>query len=75
MTEEKIKIYGTETCPFTQQARAAYGEKAIFISVDGNTEKLDEMLAYSGGNRFIPIIVDGEKVTIGFSQEGHPGGG
>jgi len=68
--EEKIKIYGTETCPYTRQARSAYGEKAVFINIDGDTERLDEMLAYSGGKRFIPVIVDGEKVMVGFSGGG-----
>lgn len=26
----------------------------------------DRMLAFSGGSRAVPVIVDGEKVTIGF---------
>ncbi len=72
---EKIRIYGTETCPFTRQARSAYGERAVFINVEGNPEKLDEMLAYSAGKRIIPVIVDRDKVMVGFSKEGGPGGG
>lgn len=79
---EKIRIYGTETCPFCRKAREAYGEKAVFINVGGDPEKLAEMLAYSGGNRTVPVIVDGDKVTVGFlgdasSQRGVPlfGGG
>ncbi len=63
---EKIRIYGTETCRYCQQAREAYGERAVFINVDGNPEKLEEMLSYSGGKRTVPVIVDGENVTIGF---------
>ncbi len=27
---------------------------------------MDEMLKYSGGKRQVPLIVEGEKVTIGF---------
>jgi len=63
---EKIIIYGTETCPFCKQARAAYGERAIFINVDGDPKMLEEMLAHSGGKRTVPVIVDGDKVTVGF---------
>jgi hypothetical protein len=29
-------------------------------------EALDRMLTYSGGRRQVPVIVEGEKVTIGF---------
>lgn len=63
---DKIRIYGTETCPFCKQARAAYGERAIFFNVDGDPAKLEEMLAYSGGKRTVPVIVEGDKVTVGF---------
>jgi glutaredoxin 3 len=62
----KIRIYGTATCPFCIQARAAYGERAIFIHVDEDPEKLREMLALSGGRRQVPVIVEGERVTVGF---------
>jgi glutaredoxin 3 len=67
---ERILIYGTESCPFCQKARAAYGERAVFVNVDGNPEKLEEMLARSGGNRTVPVIVEGDKVTVGFLGEG-----
>ncbi|OPY14216.1 MAG: Glutaredoxin [Syntrophus sp. PtaU1.Bin005] len=75
MSGDKIRIYGTDTCPFTRQARATYKEKAIFINVADDQDKLDEMLAYSGGKRIIPVIVDGGKVTVGFSPDGGSGGG
>lgn len=29
--DTKIIIYGTDTCPFCIQARAAYGERAIYF--------------------------------------------
>jgi glutaredoxin len=31
-----------------------------------NPEKLQEMLVYSKGEQRVPVIVDGEKVTIGY---------
>jgi len=73
--EDKIRIYGTETCPYCQQAREAYGERAVFINVDGNPEKLEEMLAYSGGKRTVPVIVEGENVTVGFLGQSFMTGG
>jgi glutaredoxin 3 len=63
---DKIIIYGTDTCPFCQQARAAYGERATYINIDFQPEKLEEMLALSGGKMQVPVIWDGDKVMIGF---------
>ncbi len=63
---EKIIIYGTDTCPFCVQAREAYKDRAIFINVDKDPEKLKEMLALSGGRRQVPVIVEDDKVTVGF---------
>jgi hypothetical protein len=31
-----------------------------------NPEKLDEMLSYSKGERRVPVIVEGKKVSIGY---------
>ena len=67
--EDKIIIYGTDTCPFCNQARAAYGDRAVYINVDADPEKLKEMLAYSGGKRQVPVIVEGNKVTVGFAGD------
>jgi len=66
MTDKKILIYGTDTCPFCVQARDAYKDRATFIDVDKDKEKLQEMLRLSGGRRQVPVIVDGDKVTVGF---------
>jgi glutaredoxin 3 len=65
----EIIIYGTETCPFCIQARAAYGDRATFIDVDQNLDKLREMLALSGGKRQVPVIVEGDRVTVGFAGD------
>jgi glutaredoxin 3 len=67
--EDKIIIFGTNTCPFCNQARAAYGERAVYVNVDEDPEKLKEMLALSGGKRQVPVIVDGEKVSVGFAGD------
>ena len=66
---EKIIIYGTDTCPFCIQARTAYGNRAVFINVENDPGKLNEMLALSGGKRQVPVIVEGDKVMVGFAGE------
>ncbi|OPY88120.1 MAG: glutaredoxin 3 [Smithella sp. PtaU1.Bin162] len=69
MTDKEILIYGTDTCPFCKQARAAYGDRAVFINVEKDEAKLSEMLALSGGRRQVPVIVEDDKVTVGFAGE------
>lgn len=44
-------------------------DRAVFINVDKDPEKLDEMLSLSGGRRQVPVIVEGDKVTVGFVGE------
>jgi glutaredoxin 3 len=65
----EIIIYGTDTCPFCIQARAAYGDRAVFINVDEDPERLGKMLTLSGGKRQVPVIVEGDKVTVGFAGD------
>lgn len=72
---KKIIVYGTATCPFCIQAREAYGDKAVFINVDRDPEKLKEMLTFSCGKRQVPVIVEGDKVTVGFLGESSLRGG
>ncbi len=74
-TGKKILIYGTSTCPFCVQAQEAYKDRAVFIDVDKDAEKLKEMLTLSGGRRQVPVIVEGEKVTVGFLGESSLRGG
>ena len=45
------------------------------MNVDENPEKLKEMLALSGGKSQVPVIVQGEKATIGFLGETSVRGG
>jgi glutaredoxin 3 len=75
MSTDKIVIYGTQTCPFCVQARLAYKDKAIFIDVDEDPQKLEEMLMLSGGKRQVPVIVEGGKITVGFLGEASLRGG
>jgi len=72
---DTIIIYGTDTCPYCSQARAAYGDRAVYVNVGQHPEKLSEMLALTGGKRHVPVIVEGGKVTVGFAGEASLRGG
>jgi glutaredoxin 3 len=48
------------------EARSAYGEKARYVDVQKNPSELQVMLKYSRGSRQVPVIVEGNKVTIGY---------
>ena len=39
---------------------------AIYFNVENDSDKFDEMLTYSGGKAKVPVIVEGDKVTVGF---------
>ncbi len=62
----KIIIYGKKGWPFSQQARSAYGKDAQYVDVLMERGKLEEMLKLSDGVSSVPVIVEGEKVTIGY---------
>ncbi len=47
----------------------AYGERAVYVNVDQDPGKLKDMLLLTGGKPQVPVIVEGEKVTIGFLGE------
>jgi glutaredoxin 3 len=44
----------------------AYGDDAEFVDVTTKHEQLEEMLEYTGGVRKVPVIVQGEKITVGY---------
>ncbi len=64
--EDKIIIYGKKGWPFSQAARSAYGTDARYVDVLMERGKLEEMLKFSDGVSSVPVIVEGEKVTIGY---------
>ena len=69
---DKILIYGKNTWPYTKAAREAFneqGKKVKYHDVRQDADKLKDMLEYSDGKRKVPVIVDQDKVTIGFNGE------
>jgi len=63
---EKVIIFGKAGWPHTLEARSAYGDSAHYFDVQSDRTKMEEMLKYTGGRREVPVIVEGEKVTIGY---------
>ena len=64
-----IIIYGKLSWPYTIKAREAFegeGREVDYRDVVQDPGLIDEMLKASGGKRQVPVIVDGEKVQIGF---------
>ena len=64
-----VLIFGKDGCPYTQDARDHYAAKNVpfeYVNVKKNPAELDRMLTYSKGARRVPVIVDGDAVTIGF---------
>jgi glutaredoxin 3 len=64
-----VLIFGKDTCPYTQAARDHYLSLAApfeYFNVKKNPAALERMLGFSHGKRQVPVIVEGDKVTIGF---------
>ena len=64
-----VLIFGKDGCPYTQSARDHYAAEKVpfqYLNVKKNAPDLQRMLEYSKGARRVPVIVDGESVTIGF---------
>lgn len=65
----KVTIFGKDDCPYTIGARDDYARRGItveYINVKKDPQAMERMLKFSAGRREVPVIVEGEKVTIGF---------
>jgi glutaredoxin 3 len=64
-----IYIFGKAGCPFTEAARADYARRQVkfeYVDVKADPAGLQKMLKHSKGGREVPVIVEDNKVTIGF---------
>ncbi len=64
-----VTIYGKPGCPYTDAAMQDFDKKGIeyaYVDVKANAEDLATMLKHSGGARKVPVIVEGDMVTVGF---------
>jgi glutaredoxin 3 len=64
-----VLIFGKDACPYTQAALDHYAAEHIpfeYHNVKKSPADLERMLVYSVGVRKVPVIVEGDKVTIGY---------
>jgi glutaredoxin 3 len=64
-----VEIFGKDTCPYTRAARDHYESLAapfVYHNVKKEPAELERMLKFSRGKREVPVIVENDKVTIGF---------
>lgn len=65
-----IRIYGKDSCPYTQAAREDHARRGLpfeYVDVKKHEADLERMLVYSQGRRAVPVIVDeAGAVVIGF---------
>ena len=69
MSVVAVVIYGKDSCPYTADAVESYKAKGVavdYVNVKRDPAAMERMLARSGGQRRVPVIVDDGKVTIGF---------
>jgi glutaredoxin 3 len=64
-----VLIFGKDSCPYTEAALEDYQRRGVafqYVNVKKNPADLERMLGHTGGQRRVPVIVEGDKVTIGF---------
>ena len=65
----KVLIFGKDAWPYTRAAREAFakeGRQVDYYDVKKDNEHFGTMLKHSKGERKVPVIVEGDAVTIGF---------
>ncbi len=74
MTVPKTELYGTASCPYTQEMREWLewkGRDFTEYDVEADAEALKRMHAATGGQRTVPVLVeDGKVVQIGWQGRG-----
>ena len=70
MSPKTVRIYGKDTCPYTNAARLDYarrGLKVEYFNVKKDEDAMRRFLDLAGGDRRVPLIEEeGGRVTIGF---------
>jgi glutaredoxin 3 len=64
-----VDIYGKDTCPYTRAAReecAARGLEVRYFDVQRDAAAMRRFLELSAGDRRVPLVVEGGRVSVGF---------
>ena len=70
MTDKKVVIYSTSTCPYCKRAKEYLSRKGISytdIDVAQDKEKAKEMTQKSG-QMSVPVIIIDDEIVVGFNQ-------
>jgi glutaredoxin 3 len=70
----KFELFGTAACPYTEEMRDWLewkGHEYIEYDVESNDEARARMIALTGGQRTVPVLVeDGRVARIGWEGRG-----
>ena len=69
MAAKAVDVYGKANCPYTTSARVDFarrGYEVRYFDVKKDPEAMGRFLDLSGGDRRVPLIAEGGRVTIGF---------
>ena len=71
MTELKVKVYSTSTCPWCLRAKEFFKEKKIeFEDIDVSLdEKAANEMIEKSGQMGVPVIEINGKIIVGFDKE------
>jgi glutaredoxin len=67
--EQPVEIFGKDDCPYTRAALRDYragGRTVVYHDVTCDPAALRRHLELSLGDRSVPLIVDGGRVSIGY---------
>jgi len=70
MTDKKVVVYSTPTCPYCKRAKDYLSRKGISYveyNVAADREKAHEMIQKSG-QMGVPVIIINGEVVMGFNQ-------
>jgi glutaredoxin len=64
-----VQIYGKSDCPYTSAARRDFHTRGVqveYFDVEEDSAAMRRFLELSHGDRRVPLIVDGGRVSQGF---------
>jgi len=66
---QPVVIFGKDACPYTSAARQDYAARGVPVSyfdVTRDAEAMRRFLELSGGERRVPLILEGGRTCAGF---------